>query len=49
MANSHRINIEGIGDIPVISNNTEILITRVNYVLSLKTTLLSSKELVNKG
>jgi hypothetical protein len=49
VANGHRISIEGIGEIPVITNNTEILITRVNYVPSLKTTLLSSKELVNKG
>jgi hypothetical protein len=49
VANGYRVSIEGIGDIPVIINNTEILITRVNYVPSLKTTLLSSKELVNKG
>jgi len=49
VANGQRINIEGIGDIPVITNNKEVLITKVNYVPSLKTTLLSSKELVNKG
>jgi hypothetical protein len=49
VANGYRVSIEGIGDIPVIINNTEVLITRVNYVPSLKATLLSSKELVNKG
>jgi len=49
IADSKRINIEGIGDIPIIINNRELIITKVNYVPSLKATLLSPKELVNKG
>jgi hypothetical protein len=49
VANSYYISIEGIRDIPIIINKKETLITRVNYVPSLKSTLLSSKELVNKG
>ncbi len=49
VANSYYISIEGIGDILVIINNIEILITKVNYVPSLKAILLSFKELVNKG
>ena len=41
--------IKGIGNIPVLIGNREVLITGVNYIPSLKTTLISSNELTKKG
>ena len=49
VANGTSIPIKGVGNIPIIVNNTSILITRVNYLPDLNTTLISSKELANKG
>ena len=34
---------------PIIINNIKVLITGVNYILNIKNTLISSKELTNKG
>ena len=33
----------------IIINNIKVLITGVNYILNIKNTLISSKELTNKG
>jgi len=41
--------ILGIGNIPIILYNRQILITKVKLVPNLKLTLISSKELANKG
>ena len=49
VANGTKIPILGIGSIPIIINNREILITGVNYTPEIDTTLISSKELANKG
>jgi len=49
VANGDKLAIKGIGDIPIVINNKELLITNVNYVPNIKATLISSKELVNKG
>ncbi|CZT12866.1 uncharacterized protein RCO7_11731 [Rhynchosporium graminicola] len=49
IANSDILTIIGRGDIPIITRKGDrVLIKDVNYVPSLKTTLLSSKELTNK-
>jgi len=49
IANGEKLPIKGIGNIPIKVNNKELLITRVNYIPNLKTTLISPKELTNKG
>jgi Reverse transcriptase (RNA-dependent DNA polymerase)/gag-polypeptide of LTR copia-type/Integrase core domain len=49
VANGTKVPIEGIGNIPIKIGNTSVLIKGVNYVPSLKSTLISSKELTNKG
>jgi hypothetical protein len=41
--------IKGIGNIPVLIGNKEVLITNVSYIPSIKTTLISPKELTKKG
>ncbi|CZT12082.1 uncharacterized protein RCO7_11759 [Rhynchosporium graminicola] len=49
IANSDILPIIGRGDIPIITREGDrVLIKDVNYVPSLKTTLLSSKKLTNK-
>jgi len=49
IANSAKVKIEGIGNIPTIIGNKNVLIKDVSYIPSLKATLISSKELTNKG
>jgi hypothetical protein len=49
VANGDKMPIIGIGDIPVLIGNKDVIIKNVNYVPNLKTTLISSKELTNKG
>ena len=49
VANGQRIPIRGIGNIPIIGDNRELLITNVNYIPEIKTTLLSPRELAKKG
>jgi hypothetical protein len=49
IANGIKLLIKGINNIPVYINNYIFLIKNVNYVLNIKTTLISSKELTNKG
>ena len=49
IANGIKLPIKGIGNIPVYINNYMFLIKNVNYVPNIKTTLISSKELTNKG
>jgi hypothetical protein len=49
VANGQKLAILGIGYIPILINNKEILIQGVNYIPELYTTLISSKELANKG
>ena len=49
VANGIKLPIEGVGSIPIILSNQELTITKVNYIPSLKCTLISSKELANKG
>ena len=50
IANGTKCPLLGVGKIPILtSNNTEILVTEVNYVPDIKTTLLSTKVLANKG
>ena len=46
--NSQKLPIIGTGDMPIIINNIKVLITGVNYILNIKNTLISSKELINK-
>ncbi len=41
--------ILGIGNIPIIHNNSEIIIIEVNYIPSLKITLIKPRELTKKG
>ena len=48
IANGQRIVIKGIGDISIIANYQELIITKVNYIPEIKTTLLSSRELAKK-
>ena len=48
-ANGHSLPVLGTGNIPVFINNRAVIIKGVNYVPNIKTTLLSSKELTNKG
>ena len=49
IANGTKVPIKGVGNIPIIIGNKNILIKNVYYIPSLKTTLISSKELTNKG
>jgi hypothetical protein len=49
IANGIKLLIKGIGNIPVIINNKTLFIRNVNYVPNIKTTLISLKELTNKG
>ena len=49
VANGDKIAVEGIGNIPIFIENKEVLISRVNYIPSIKTTLISSRELAKKG
>ena len=50
IANGTKLPLLGIGNIPILtSNNREILVTEVNYIPDLKTTLLSTRTLTNKG
>ena len=49
IADSTRVPIQGKGNIPIIINNNKLIIKGVYYIPSLKTTLISSKELTNKG
>ena len=49
VANGTKLAIKGIGNIPVFINNKTLLIKGVNYVPNIKSTLISSKELTNKG
>jgi hypothetical protein len=49
IANSDKVPIKGIGNIPVLIGNKEVLITNVSYIPSIKTTLISPKELTKKG
>ena len=47
IANRIKLPIKGIGNILVYINNYMFLIKNVNYVPNIKTTLISSKELIN--
>ena len=49
VANGVKLAVLGIGNIPVLINNKEVLIKGVNYIPELSYTLISSKELANKG
>ena len=49
IANGTKMSIKGIGSIPIIANNQEIVITNINYIPKLRTTLISPKELTKKG
>ena len=49
IANGTKVPVIGIGNIPIILGNKDVLIKDVYYIPSLKTTLISSKELTNKG
>lgn len=49
IADGTKVPIEGVGNIPIIIGNKNVLIKDVYYISSLKTTLISSKELTNKG
>ena len=49
IANGAKVKIEGIGNIPTIIGNKNVLIKDVSYIPTLKTSLISSKELTNKG
>jgi hypothetical protein len=49
VANGETVPVIGVGNIPITINNQNILIKDVYYIPTLKTTLISSKELTNKG
>ncbi len=49
IANGIKLPIKGTGHIPIFINKDTFLIKNVNYVPNIKTTLISSKELTNKG
>ena len=51
VANGQKIQVKGVGNIPLKlnNNNTSILLKEVYYIPELKQTLVSSKELTNKG
>jgi hypothetical protein len=49
IANGVKLPIKGIGHIPIFINKDTFLIKNVNYVPNIKITLISLKELTNKG
>jgi hypothetical protein len=49
IANGLKLPIKGVGNIPVYINKEVFFIRNVNYVPNIKSTLISSKELTNKG
>ena len=49
VVNGIKLPILGEGDIPILIGNKEVTITKVNYIPTIKTTLISTKELTNKG
>ncbi|TVY31835.1 hypothetical protein LOCC1_G008546 [Lachnellula occidentalis] len=49
IANSNSLAILGKGNIPIKSNNNEIIIKNVFYAPDLKANLISTKELINKN
>ena len=49
VANGQKLPVIATGDIPIIIGDKEVVITQVNYIPNLKTTLISPKELTNKG
>jgi hypothetical protein len=49
IANRIKLPIKDIGNIPVIINNKTLFIKNINYIPNIKTTLISSKELINKN
>jgi hypothetical protein len=49
ITNRVKLLIKGVNNIPVFINKDTFLIKNINYVLNIKTTLISSKELTNKG
>jgi len=49
VVNSNKLITKGKGNISIIINNREILIKDVYYYFIIETTLISSKELTNKG
>ena len=48
IANGTKVPVIGIGNIPIILGNKDVLIKDIYYIPSLKTTLISSKKLTNK-
>jgi Pol polyprotein, beta-barrel domain len=48
IVNSVKLLIKGIGHILILINKDKLLIRNVNYIPNIKTTLISSKELINK-
>jgi hypothetical protein len=49
VANGDKMPIIGTGDIPLIINGINILMTKVFYIPGLKSTLISAKQLADKG
>jgi hypothetical protein len=49
IADGTKVPAQGVGNIPIIIGDRDVLIKDVYYIPSLKTTLVSSKELTNKG
>lgn len=49
VANGEQMPIKGKGSIPILLDGIEILITNINYIPNLKATLISTKQLANKG
>ena len=49
ITNSVTLPIKGTGNIPIFIRKDTFYIKNVNYVPNIKTTLISSKELTNKG
>jgi len=49
IVNGIKLPIKDIGNIPVIINNKTLFIKNINYVPNIKITLISLKELINKG
>ena len=49
IANGLKLPIKGVGNIPILINKETFLIKDVNYVPAISNTLISSKELTNKG
>ena len=49
IVNGLKLSIKDIRNIPVIINNKTLFIKNINYVPNIKITLISLKELINKG